>query len=474
MSFELAGPRQGSRRASFVSHTRMAENAGMDVGEWGRGPVGAEIRYARNGGVAIAYQVVGEGDVDLVYVPDFVSNLACGWDYPLWRDFYLRLARSFRLILFDKRGTGISDHGGQFASLETRMEDLHAVLDAAGSSTPVIFGAHEGSGMAALFAASYPERTRALVLFHAVAKGPGLESESARQELGRLRDGWGTQAWSDELLAEGCPSLADDEENRRWFANSLRVGASPAVAYALNTAYSDIDLRDVLPAVHVPTLLLYRSIFETETMDVASRMPTARTMRVSGSDYFGIFLSLDIADEIERFVAGEPAPAVPESVLATVMFTDIVGSTDHAARVGDRAWRDLLARHHAIVRRELSRYRGHERDTAGDGFFATFDGPARAIRAAEAIVEGLQTLDLEARIGIHVGECELHDENLAGLAVVIGSRVASKAEPSEVLVSQTVRDLVAGSGIEFTDRGTHELKGIPGNWQLFAVTADQH
>jgi class 3 adenylate cyclase/pimeloyl-ACP methyl ester carboxylesterase len=429
----------------------------------------ADIRYARNGGVAIAYQVVGEGDVDLVYVPDFVSNLVYGWEYPPYRDFYLRLARSFRLILFDKRGTGISDHGGQFATLETRMEDLHAVLDAAGSPRPVILSSHEGSGMAVMFAASYPERTRALVLFHAVAKGSGIETEVAQQELARLRDGWGTREWSEELLREGCPSLADDEEARRWFTKSLRVGASPAVAYALNRAYFETDLRGVLPAVRVPTLLLYRSVFEAETTDLASRISGARTMRVTGDDYLEMFLSPDITDEIERFVAGEEAQSVPESVLATVMFTDIVGSTDHAARVGDRAWRDLLERHHTIVRRELSHYRGHERDTAGDGFFATFDGPARAIRAGQAITDGVRTLGLEARIGIHVGECEIHDDKLAGLAVVIGARVAANADASEVLVSQTVRDLVAGSGIELTDRGAHELKGIPGSWQLFAV-----
>jgi class 3 adenylate cyclase len=429
----------------------------------------AEIQYARNGGVAIAYQVVGEGDVDLVYVPDWVSNLVYGWEYPPWRDFYLRLARSFRLILFDKRGTGLSDHGGQFATLETRMEDLRAVLDAAGSSNPVILSGYEGTGMAVMFAASYPERTRALVLFHAMAKGEGIESESRQQELADLREGWGVQEWCDELLRDGCPSLAGSEDHRRWFANWLRVGASPAVAYALNRAFNETDLRDVLPAVRVPTLLLYRSLYEADTMDVASRIPNARTMRVSGSDYLEIFLSPDIVEEIERFVAGEEAPSVPESVLATVMFTDIVNSTDHAARIGDRAWRDLLARHHAIVRRELSRYRGHERDTAGDGFFATFDGPARAIGAAQAITNGVRTLGLEARIGIHVGECELHDDKIAGLAVNIGSRVAANAGASEVLVSQTVRDLVAGSGISFGDRGIHELKGIPGSWQLFAV-----
>jgi class 3 adenylate cyclase len=436
----------------------------------------AEIKYARSGGVAIAYQVVGDEDVDLVNIPSFVSNLVYDWEDPGIRDFYLRLARSFRLILFDKRGTGISDHGGQFATLETRMEDLHAVLDAAGSSSPVIFAGHEGSAIAILFAASYPERTRALVLFHAVVKGEGMESESTRQGLAALREGWGVQEWCDELLMEGAPSVAASEDNRRRFANHLRVGASPAVAYALNRAWFETDLRDVLPAVRVPTLLLYRSLGDLrdaetmdETMEMASRIPNARMMRVSGHDYFGHHSSLEIADEIERFVAGEEAPSVPESVLATVMFTDIVGSTDHAARIGDRAWRDLLARHHAIVRRELSRYRGHERDTVGDGFFATFDGPARAIGAAQAIIDGVRTLGLEARIGIHVGECELHDDKIAGLAVNIGSRVASNAGASEVLVSQTVRDLVAGSGIRFADRGIHELKGIPGSWQIFAV-----
>jgi class 3 adenylate cyclase len=439
-----------------------------------RGPASAEIRYARNGGVAIAYQVVGEGAVDLVYVPDWVSNLVWGWEYPRLRDFYLRLARSFRLILFDKRGTGISDHGGQFATLETRMEDLRAVLDAAGSSRPVVLGANEGSGMALLFAASYPERTRALVLFHAIVKGPGMESESTQQVLAELRKGWGNQEWCDGLMREVCPSIAGSEDERRWFANELRAGASPAVAYALNRAAQEVDLRDVLPALRVPTMLLYRPQFEADTMDVASRISNAKTMRVSGNDESGIFLSHDVADEIERFVAGEAAPSVPDSVLATVMFTDIVGSTDHAARIGNRNWRDLLARHHIVVRRELSRFRGHERDTAGDGFFATFDGPARAIRAAQAITEGVRTLGLEARIGIHIGECELHDDKITGLAVVIGSRVASNARGSEVLVSQTVRDLVAGSGIRFLDRGTHELKGIPGTWQLFAVAADEN
>jgi class 3 adenylate cyclase/pimeloyl-ACP methyl ester carboxylesterase len=419
--------------------------------------------------------VVGEGDADLAYVPEFVSNLVYAWENPGWRSFYLRLARSFRLILFDKRGTGISDHAGQFATLETRMEDLHAVLDAAGSSRPVVFGGHDGAALATLFAASYPERTRSLVLFHASAKRESNQPDRRQRtlaELAELRESWGVQDWCDELLRDGCPSLADDDAHRRWFANWLRVGATPAVAYALNRAYFETDLTDVLPAVHVPTLLLYRSGFEPETMGVADLIPSARTMRVSGSDRFGVFLSHDIADEIEIFVAGEEAPSIPESVLATVLFSDLVESTEHAARIGDRAWRDLLSRHHAIVRRELGRYRGHERDTAGDGFFATFDGPARAIGAAQAIIDGVGTLGLEMRIGIHVGECELHGDKIAGLAVNIGARIASSAQPGEVLVSQTVRDLVAGSGLTFEDRGTHELKGIPGTWALFATDRD--
>jgi class 3 adenylate cyclase len=232
----------------------------------------------------------------------------------------------------------------------------------------------------------------------------------------------------------------------------------------------ETDLREVLPAVRVPTLVLYREGQESSSLDVASRIPGAHAMRASGTDYFDIFLSPDIVDEIERFVAGEEPPEAVDSVLSAVMFTDIVGSTERAAALGDRGWRDLLTKHHNLVRRELGRYRGKERDTAGDGFFATFDGPARAIRAAEAIVNGVNALGLDPRIGIHVGECELHEDKVTGLAVNIGARVAAKAGPNEILVSQTVRDLVAGSGIAFDDRGSHELKGIPGAWQLFAAS----
>jgi len=311
------------------------------------------IRYARNGGVAIAYQVVGEGEVDLV--PDFVSNLVFGWQFPRFHAFYERLAASFRLILFDKRGTGLSDHGSHIAALETRMEDLHAVLDAAGSSDALVLASHEGCGMAILFAATYPERTRALALFHPAARGPGTTSRESQEGLGELRERWGTQEFSDELLQMGAPTLYASETERRWHADLLRVGASPAAAYALNRAYAETDLRDVLPAVRVPTLVLYRSheYWEPHALDVAALIPTARTLRVSGQDGFDIDLSPEVPDELERFVRGENAPVVPESVLATLVFTDLVGSTERTAELGDKAWRDLLVQHNAIVRREL-------------------------------------------------------------------------------------------------------------------------
>jgi class 3 adenylate cyclase len=435
-----------------------------------------DIRYARSGGVSIAYQVVGEGDVDLMYVPDYVSNLVYGWETPQWRGFYERLARRFRLILFDKRGTGLSDLGGHFPALETRMDDVRAVLDAVGSTSTVLLGSHDGCSMAVLYAATYPERTRALALFHPVAD-PVREAEAALEQLATLRVEWGTQEFADGLLADGAPSLYADPKERAWFANWLRVGASPAVAYALNRAWVETDLRNVLPSVRVPTLVLYRQDApldltrdaEDHARDVARQIRGARLLRVSGRDRFAIFLSTEIADEIERFVAGEAVPEVPDTVLATVLFTDIVGSTEKAAELGDRAWRELLERHHALVRRELTRYRGDERDTAGDGFFATFDGPARAIRCAHAIVDGVRELGLEVRAGVHTGECELHESKVAGLAVVIGARVAAAAEGGEVLVSQTVKDLVAGAGIDFEERGEHELKGVPGSWRLYSV-----
>jgi class 3 adenylate cyclase len=361
------------------------------------------------------------------------------------------------------------------------MEDLHAVLEAAGSSSTVLLASHEGCSMAALYAATYPERTRALVLFHPFAYRPEGQTEEWRARLAELRERWGTQELSDEMLKDTSPSLHDDPAEREWFANWLRVGASPAAAYALHRAWIETDLREVLPAVRVPTLVMYRTAGNAErhAQEVTDLIPSARTLRVSGTDYQHIFLSPEISDEVARFVAGEAVLDVPESVLATVLFTDIVGSTEHAAQLGDRAWRDVLERHNALVRRELTRFRGEERDTAGDGFFATFDGPARAIRCAQTLVEEVRDLGIELRAGVHTGECELHDGKVAGLAVSIGARVAAFAEPGEVLVSQTVKDLVAGTGLLLEDRGQRELKGVPGTWRIYRASpaepvADRH
>ncbi len=430
-----------------------------------------QIEYARSSGVAIAYEVVSDGDVDLVFVPDYVSNLVYGWEWPRWREFYERLAHSFRLILFDKRGTGLSDHGGHFAALETRMEDLRAVLDAAGSTSTVLLGSHDGCSLAALFAATYPERTRALALFHPVTK-PDFPDADA--DLAELRERWGTQAYCDELLRVTAPSLLESDEERRWFANWLRVGASPASAYAQNRAFSDTDLSDVLPAVRVPALVLCRptSLAEPDAREVARLIPAAKLVAASGTEYWGVFLSPEIPDEVERFVRGEREPEIPESVLATLLFTDIVGSTERAAELGDRAWRDLLERHHALVRRELIRFRGEEQDTAGDGFFATFEGPARAIRCAQALIEGVLELGLEIRAGVHTGECELHDGKPSGIAVNIGARAAAEAAAGEILVTSTVCDLVAGTGLAFEDRGERELKGIPGSRRLYVAVLE--
>jgi class 3 adenylate cyclase len=328
--------------------------------------------------------------------------------------------------------------------------------------------------MAALYAATYPERVRGLVLFH-----PGgdeaPDDPEVQRGLAELRDRWGTRAFCDEMLREGCPTLYEREEDREWFANHIRVSASPAVAYALNRAFVETDLSEVLPAVRAPTLILYRrgSWGEQPALDVASQIPGARCVPVSGTDYFGLFLSPDIADEIEAFVSGEKESAVPDTVLATLLFTDLVRSTEKAATLGDRAWRNLLERHHVLVRRELVRFRGEERDTAGDGFFATFEGPARAIRCAQAIVEAVGELGLEIRAGIHTGECEVHDGKVAGLAVAIGARVAAAADAGEVLVSQTVKDLVAGTGLHLQDRGERELKGVPGSWRLYRASDAQ-
>jgi class 3 adenylate cyclase len=431
-----------------------------------------DIRYVRNDGVAIAYQLVGEAECDLILVPDFVSNCVYHWETPYYRELYERLARSFRLIVFDKRGTGLSDRGGAgWATLETRMDDMRAVLEAAGSERALVLGGAEGGQMAALFAATYPELTAGLVLFQFQARG-GYADDAEWHHVQAQLHRWGSQGLADEWLSQICPTLLRSEVDRIWFANHLRTGASPEIGSALNEAYYASDVSDILSTIRVPTLLLYRGEgMRGAAEEAAAIIPGARVGALAGSDYWGIFLSPEIGDRVEAFAATLEIEPERESVLATVLFTDLVASSAKAAELGDRRWRDLLAEHHARTRRELARYRGVELDTAGDGFFARFDGPARAIRCACAIRESVAELDLELRAGLHTGECELFDDKITGIAVSIGARVAGRAAPGEVLVSQTVKDLVAGSELSFDERGTAQLKGIPGQWRLYAVAA---
>jgi class 3 adenylate cyclase len=428
-----------------------------------------DIRYVRNGDVSIAYHVVGDGPMDLVLVPDFFSNLVYDWESKHWRPFYERLAQSFRLILFDKRGTGLSDRGSLFPNLETRMEDVRAVLDAVGSERAVIFGPHEGSTMACLYAATYPERTIALVVFQAVAAAYH-DRANTDEELRELRNGWGTLDYAARLLAQSCPTLHASPDEREWFANAMRVGASPAAGYALNRMWFETDLRDILSVIHVPTLVLTRGeVAERDSREVTERIRGARYVRIPGDDYWGTFLSPEIPDELERFVATLEHAPEPETVLATVLFTDLVGSSELAAKLGDREWADLLARHNNVVRQQLARFRGGEIDTAGDGFFASFDGPARAIRCGRSVIETVHELGLEVRVGVHTGECEIVSGKPTGIAVNTGARVAAVAGAGEVLVTGTVKDLVAGSGIAFDDRGEQVLKGV-GAWRLYSVS----
>ena len=434
-----------------------------------------ETRYARSGDVAIAYQVAGEGPVDLVNIPPFVSNLELVWDHPIGRRYRERLASFSRLIVFDKRGTGLSDRVRDIPTLETRMDDVRAVMDAAGSDRAVLFGESEGAAMSILFAATYPERALGLVLYGAFPRGTwapdypwGPTAEQIQATL-KSFDDWGTDEYFRRQLAGLAPS--QDEEFVRWFATMMRLSVSPGAAKTMFRMARDIDVRDVLPAVRVPTLVLHREGDEPESGGryIADRIPGSRYVELPGEDHIPWDDPEPILDEIERFVVEVTRAREPDTVLATVLFTDIVGSTEKAAAVGDRAWRNLVERHHAIVRGHLDRFRGREMDTAGDGFFAAFDGPIRAIRCACAVSSAVRDLDLEIRAGLHTGECELIGEKVGGIAVNIGARVAAHAGPGEVLVSSTVKDLVVGSGIEFAERGSHELKGVPGEWRLFAV-----
>ena len=444
-----------------------------------------DVRFARSGETSIAYAVVGDGPFDLVFVGGWVlSSLEQAWEGPA-ADFFEGLASCSRLILFDKRGTGLSDRVTGIPDLETRMDDVRAVMDAAGSERAAVMGFSEGGPMTLLFAATYPERTAATVLFGTGASHIGDDDypwAPTPAEWNAPAEEPGTevlsQEWLDQRLQIWAPSLVDDEGIQHWWRRWVLTSASPGAIAALNQMNQSIDARHTLQAIHAPTLVMHRAEDPTYVVDesqyIAERIPDAEFLLLPGKDH-GFFVDPDqIAGPVCDFLTGiwdrgDWDLVEPDRVLATVLFTDIVDSTAQMAQLGDSQWSELLEKHNALVRRQLTRYSGTEVSTAGDSFFARFDGPARAIRCAVEIVQGVEELGLEVRAGLHTGECELIDNDVRGIAVHIGARVAAEAGAGEVLVSRTVKDLVAGSGLEFDDRGTVSLKGIPGEWQLYAA-----
>jgi class 3 adenylate cyclase len=439
-----------------------------------------ETRYAKSGDVNVAYQVVGEGPFDLIWVPGWISNVEESWEVPEYAHFLRRLAAFSRLILFDKRGTGLSDRvsNDRLPTLEERMDDVRAVLEATGSERAAVFGASEGGNLSVLFAATYPERVRALVLLAVYAKrlrtpdypwAPTAEERERESEM--LEREWGGEMDVSEL----APGAADDPALMQRIATFFRRSASPGAAVALNRMNTAIDTRAVLPTISAPTLVLHRTgdlnVKVEEGRWIAGQIPGAKFLELPGDDHLAWTGDTDaVLDEVEEFLTGVRRAPQLDRVLATVLFTDIVGSTERVTQLGDRRWRELLDEHHRLVRRELERYRGQEVDTAGDGFLSTFDGPARAIRCARAIADSVRSLGFEIRAGLHTGEVELQGSRIAGIAVHTAARVVSLAQPGEILVSSTVKDLVAGSDIAFVARGERELKGVPGTWQLYAAS----
>ena len=442
------------------------------------GPKDRTIAYASNGDVQIAYTVLGEGPVDLVYTNGIFSNLEVMWEDSHWSRYADRLSSFCRLIVFDMRGIGLSDRGPEAPYLELQMDDIRAVMDAAGSDTAAIFGVARGGAMTMLFAATYPERVRALVLYASNVKTMrsddwqyGRTVEEADEFFRTYTDHFGTG----ENLRLQAPGHWD-ERYQRWWARFERLIASKSGFRELGTVFREIDVRAVARSVQAPTLLLHRLGDPVVPVGMsrwlADTIPHATLVELPGDDHVVFLGDADaVVDEVEEFLTGARHAPETDRVLATVLFTDIVGSTERAAALGDTRWRELLEQHHRSVRRELDRFRGNEIDTAGDGFMASFDGPARAIRCARAIEDSNQALGIDVRAGVHTGECERLGDKLSGIAVHIAARVASSAGAGEVVVSQTVKDLVAGSGIEFDDRGMHELKGVPGAWRLFSVRA---
>ncbi len=432
-----------------------------------------ETKYTKSGDFNIAYQVVGDGPFDLVYIHGSLSHLEWSWEEPSYARFLHRLASFSRLVMLDKRGTGLSDRVAGIPTLEERMDDVRAVMDAVGSERAALLGASEGGSLVSLFAATYPGRTSALVLYGTIGRhaAQGLSSEQLQPILDAMERNWGQGI----DLPMWAPSRAHDPQLKQWYSRWQRLVASPGAWIALFRMNQKIDIRHVLPAIRVPTLILHRTgdraVSVEEGRYLAERIPGAKYVELPGTDHFWFVGDSDaILDEVQEFLTGvRPAPE-PDRMLATVLFTDIVGSTQRAAELGDRRWRDLLDSYYALSRRELGRFRGREVKTTGDGFLATFDGPARGIRCASAISGSVDQLGIAIRAGLHTGECEMMGEDVGGIAVHIGARVTAEATGGEVLVSSTVKDLVAGSGLEFEERGSHRLKGVPDEWRLFAVT----
>jgi pimeloyl-ACP methyl ester carboxylesterase len=438
-----------------------------------------DTRYTKSGDLSIAYQVLGHGPIDLIFAPGWISNVELAWEHPRVARFYERLSSFTRLILFDKRGTGLSDRVSDTRppTIEERTDDIRAVLDAVGSERAAIFGVSEGGNMSVVFAGTYPQRTVALVTYSVFAKrvwSPDYPWAPTPEQRNAWLDGFASRWGGETDLRTLVPSLADDELTRAWFSRMSRHSVSLSAALALGRMNTDIDTRAVLPSVRVPTLMFH----PVEDLDVnveegrwmARRIPDARLVELPGGDHVPYFETADaVLAETEEFLTGvRPAPEA-DRFLATVLFTDIVNGTAKAAELGDRRWSELVESHHATVRRELARFRGVEVDTAGDGFFATFDGPARAVRCALEIRDAVRPLGVEIRAGVHTGECEVIAGKTGGIAVIIGSRVREQAQPGEVLATSTVQQLTAGSGLRFEPRGARRLKGVPDEWQIFSA-----
>ncbi|MGD9736439.1 MAG: adenylate/guanylate cyclase domain-containing protein [Solirubrobacterales bacterium] len=433
-------------------------------------------RYADSSGVSIAYQVHGDGPLDLVFVPGFVSHVELIWEEPTVAAFFRRLSSFARLVVFDKRGQGLSDRLGRPPTLEESMDDLRAVMDAAGCQRPALFGISEGGPMVSLFAASHPDRVSSLVLYGTYARMVEAPDYPIGLPSGTLSD-WGEtmrREWGGPVGMDlWAPSLLGERGFEEWWAKLLRHGTSPAGASALMDLYRELDVRVALAAIEAPTLVVHcrgdRMIPFAQGRYLAEHIANSRLVELPGRDHLAFAAPEPLLDEVEEFLVGSRAAAEAERALATILFTDLVDSTARAAALGDRRWRQLLERHDAAVRRQLALHRGREVKTVGDGFLATFDGPARAIRCAEALRGELDSLGLQVRSGIHTGEVELIGDDVGGIAVNIGARIGAEAVAGEVLVSSTVRELVVGSGLEFSDRGVRSLKGVPGEWRLFAV-----